>query len=475
MAGDPLLGLPPLPKAIGWPDEPFRGLKWFTRKEARIFFGRGREIRELYDKARRSGEAGEPDVLLFCGQTGVGKSSVLDAGLRPRLEQVCRVMEPLRRSADLGLLGTLRQAFGPAPADEPFDLRAAWVRAEGELEAGRSLVVILDQAEEAYTLPLKRRVVGDDGQEREKVDPGAEVAELCSALAAAFDPARPEAERPRGKLILSFRKEWLDEFATACKAAGLDCERVSLFPLDRAGVAEAIRGPAAGAKYHLTIEDEDPPLPEFIADDLLDSLADPRANRESPVAPTVQLLLTRMWNSARARDKEQPTFDRALYVDLKKRAYELDDVITEQFQEIAKLDSAGGGHRTAHRPPGVVHHRPEHGRGPRPGRPPRPLPRPVSRSPGRAAAGLPGALPARRHHGADGRLAFRLAHDSLAPLIRRRFQRVDGGRPPRHRTLVTLRGNGQPSRRARSWPGRAPRIAHVRQPGAPPRSSTTWA
>ena len=440
MAGDPLLGLPALPKAIRWPDEPFRELKWFTRNEARIFFGRGREIRELFDKARRSGEAGEPDILLFCGQTGVGKSSVLDAGLVPRLEQVCRVMEPLRRSADRGLLGTLRQAFGPASDDEPFDLRAAWVRAESELEAGRSLVVILDQAEEAYTLPLKRRVVGDDGQEREKVDPGAEVAELCRALAAAFDPARPEAERPRGKLILSFRKEWLDDFATACEASGLDCERVSLFSLDRAGVAEAIRGPAAGAKYHLTIRPEDPPLPEFVADDLLDSLADPRANRESPVAPTVQLLLTRMWTLARARDKEQPTFDRALYVDLKKRAYELDDVIEEQLGEIKTLDSHAVDTGllidllawfTTDLNTAAAHTRADlHARY-------------CGQSPDR----LDALLRACQTHyllvdttGADGRLAFRLAHDSLAPLIRRRFQVSMEDVPRAHRTLAKRAG-----------------------------------
>ena len=52
----------------------------------------------------------------------------------------------------------------------------------------------------------------------------------------------------------------------------------------------------------------------------------------------MQTVLTRMWNLARARDVEQPAFDRALYVGLKRRAYELDDVIKEQFHEIARLE-----------------------------------------------------------------------------------------------------------------------------------------
>ena len=176
----------------------------------------------------------------------------------PRLEQVCRVMEPLRRSADLGLLGTLRQAFGPATDGEPFDLRAAWLRraragggpsARRDPRPGRGGVHAA--AEEAG----RRR--GRPGAREGRS--GGRGGRALHALAVAFDAARPEAERPRGKLILSFRKEWLDDFATACEAAGLDCERVSLFSLDRAGVAEAIRGPAAGARYHLTIRPEDPP------------------------------------------------------------------------------------------------------------------------------------------------------------------------------------------------------------------------
>ncbi len=43
-AGDPLFGLPPLP-ALDFPPFPFRHLAPFTREEALVFFGRGREIR----------------------------------------------------------------------------------------------------------------------------------------------------------------------------------------------------------------------------------------------------------------------------------------------------------------------------------------------------------------------------------------------------------------------------------------------
>ncbi|MBK7477771.1 MAG: hypothetical protein IPN74_01805 [Haliscomenobacter sp.] len=38
-----VLSLPPLPADIQRPEHPYTGLHWFTREDARIFFGRGRD------------------------------------------------------------------------------------------------------------------------------------------------------------------------------------------------------------------------------------------------------------------------------------------------------------------------------------------------------------------------------------------------------------------------------------------------
>ena len=73
------LPLPPL----DLPDKPYRYLDWYRSEDAGIFFGRGREIRQLYD--RMTAPDGAPIVLLY-GQSGVGKSSLLAAGLLPRLD-----------------------------------------------------------------------------------------------------------------------------------------------------------------------------------------------------------------------------------------------------------------------------------------------------------------------------------------------------------------------------------------------------
>lgn len=341
---DPLFGLPELPDDIGLPAEPFRGLAWFGREDARIFFGRGRAVRELYGLITSPATPTAALVILYYGQTGVGKTSVLAAGLLPRLEEAFQTRY-LRRDAALGLLGTLRKALPWTPDGVPFDLGVAWREAEARDERGRPLVLVLDQAEEAFTRPL---VAGP----AVNVAPGsgptvtgsqAEVRDLFEALLIAFDPTRPE--RPQGRLILGFRREWLDEFEEALKAQLIPFEAVALAPLDRAGVIDAVEGPTRLPRYRLTIAPDretappgEPPLAESLADDLLVTLADPRKNEESPVAPTLQLLLSRMWAEARGRCRDRPTFDRALYADLKAKGYELGNVLDQQLAVIAVSD-----------------------------------------------------------------------------------------------------------------------------------------
>ncbi len=76
---------PPAPTAAPqqpfWKGSPFPGLRAFTPKDARIFFGRGRETDNLI------GRLSDPDTrfLAVIGASGSGKSSLVAAGLIPRL------------------------------------------------------------------------------------------------------------------------------------------------------------------------------------------------------------------------------------------------------------------------------------------------------------------------------------------------------------------------------------------------------
>jgi len=171
---DPMHGLPDLPEDILPPAEPFRRLFRFEREHALVFFGRGRQIRELYDLLVTPKTY---PVVLYHGPTGVGKSSILEAGLLPRLERDFKVIA-LRRDSDLGLLGTLRAGL-MNDGQTDVDLASAWKRREDS--ANRPLVVILDQAEEAFTRPHLAPPAGvaeSEALSKSWIDPEREVREL---------------------------------------------------------------------------------------------------------------------------------------------------------------------------------------------------------------------------------------------------------------------------------------------------------
>lgn len=300
--GDPLFGLPALPP-LDMPDKPYRYLHHYRREDAWVFFGRDREIRALYDRV--TAMDGPPIVLLY-GQSGVGKSSLLAAGLLPRLEDSHEVRYARRDQAQ-GLLGTLAAALKSAPE---ADLAAAWRAAE--TAAGRPLLVILDQVEELFTRPNSQRPD--------------EMAPFLAALASLFgDPGR----RPAGRLILGFRKEWLAEIKERLSERTLPCSEVFLERLGREGIIEIVTGPGRTPRlrdqYRLTVGD--PLLPGQIADDLL-------ADRESPVAPLLAILLAGMWEAARARSYDQPVFDENLYHEFRSRGLKLDDFLGRQLKAL---------------------------------------------------------------------------------------------------------------------------------------------
>ncbi len=65
---------------LKWEGSPFPGLRSFTKKDAPIFFGRDTETEELVKKVEKS------RFVAVVGASGSGKSSLVGAGLLPRLE-----------------------------------------------------------------------------------------------------------------------------------------------------------------------------------------------------------------------------------------------------------------------------------------------------------------------------------------------------------------------------------------------------
>lgn len=311
---DPCFGLPGLP-VQPLPSDPYRYLARFTDKDAEVFFGRNREIRQLYDRLT----ADAPPLTLLYGQSGVGKSSFLDAGLAPRLRWHNQVLY-LRRDHQHSLLETLQVALAPA-AIAAAAMTTSTQQAPGLFERWKALeqrndkplMVFFDQIEEVYTLPC--------------VDAPNELPEFVAAVKEAFADTNAALQ---GRLVLSFRKEWFPEIQKQVEQAGLNYAKVFLEGLDHDAIIEVVNGLTQTQRlrdfYNVLIA---PALPEAIAQDLL-------ADRNSPIAPTLQILLTRMWRKAASANGHAPQMTVDLYRGLREDGLALGDFLDQQIAELAK-------------------------------------------------------------------------------------------------------------------------------------------
>ncbi len=161
-----------LQQALNWRDllhwdralAPYPGLPAFEEQQAPVFFGRDKAIEAVVE--RLAGLALRPPAfLLLLGASGYGKSSLVRAGVVPRLK------------GDRDGNWTVLPPF--TPGDEPFqELGAAVVEAGGVLHASDSLrslkdlqrtrktsvVLVIDQFEELLTAGPKAEGQDDQGE-----------------------------------------------------------------------------------------------------------------------------------------------------------------------------------------------------------------------------------------------------------------------------------------------------------------------
>jgi hypothetical protein len=145
------------PKHFDWPPandpdrSPYCGLLPLEADDAGIFFGREASVIGAFDRLRGLREAPPPRLLVILGASGAGKSSLLRAGVLPRLACDDRhflalpIIRPERIaiSGETGLLRALEGAFRAAKLSVPrADLRAA---IEGEATTLRALLSRLVQ------------------------------------------------------------------------------------------------------------------------------------------------------------------------------------------------------------------------------------------------------------------------------------------------------------------------------------------
>ena len=306
-SGNHLFGLD-LPDTYALPPEPYRSLRRFKKKHARIFFGRGREIRDLFnllvDRSMNS-------VILFYGQSGIGKSSLLEAGLIPRIEERYFIVHIRREGLDT-LDRQLAKRLEEVAGIKSENLTSTWKHIESK--TNKALIVILDQVEEIYTRPQH--------------DDFAEFDRLIEQIREVFVPKDPNI---LGKILLSYRKEYHADVEQLFLQAEIPFSTAPIDRLDSEGIIEAVEGVTKNdsLQSHFRLSITDTELPAMIADDLED-------DRQGAIAPVLQILLYRMWTEVREQKRQ---FTTELYRDLKTEGLLLDDFLTEQLSKIEEKNS----------------------------------------------------------------------------------------------------------------------------------------
>jgi energy-coupling factor transporter ATP-binding protein EcfA2 len=257
LAGLRLAGLDPADSAAWNPlRSPYPGLQAFTFEDAAVFFGRDREIRDLEQLLEPTLQRGAGRFVGIVGPSGSGKSSLLHAGLLPRLQRrperwiVLPSMVPGRHpTRNLARAIATALASGDNPR-VPHDLESALrrdplmlIQLAGQLARGnqtrQNVLVVVDQAEELVTLTGPR-----------------EQQEFLALLRGAMDEDSPL------WAVATIRSEFL---STAPDRAGFaeavdDC--VVVEPLSPARLPEIIQRPAQRAGL-----DFEPGLVERMASD----------------------------------------------------------------------------------------------------------------------------------------------------------------------------------------------------------------
>lgn len=133
---------------------PYPGLAPFEAEDAAVFFGRGAEISAAQEALNRVLRRNDTRLVLILGSSGAGKSSLLRAGLLPRLAvggEDFRLIGPFRPAGHP--LTELAAAIDPATRSrDPQALRSLiGSPAQGDPMPAAGVLLAIDQLEEAFT------------------------------------------------------------------------------------------------------------------------------------------------------------------------------------------------------------------------------------------------------------------------------------------------------------------------------------
>lgn len=241
-------------EALFEPKNPYKGLRAFQQADADDFYGRGSLVEDLLMRLGRSGS--DDDFLAVIGPSGSGKSSIVKAGLMPRIQQgaldqslhwLTLEMVPGKHPIEELEAALITIATAEMP-DLPAQLRAddrGLLKAIKRIVPDKTVCVLfIDQFEEVFTL------VEDEDERRHFLD---------SLLQAAED------DRSHLKVIITMRADFYDRPLLYAGFGQLIRAHTELvLPLTDRELEEAIVRPAERAGMSL-----EPGLAQAIIADVL--------------------------------------------------------------------------------------------------------------------------------------------------------------------------------------------------------------
>ncbi|MGP3924649.1 nSTAND1 domain-containing NTPase [Streptomyces sp. 8N616] len=276
---------------------PYRGLAPYRQQDARWFFGRERSTDALIAQLRAAEKAG--GLVMLVGASGAGKSSLLNAGLVPTLQN-CALSEedsrarevvqlvpggdPLveltRRIPDLAhVVSAAEEPAAKEPGTPQFahEVREA-VTAWAQRASPARPVVIVDQFEETFTLCSTE----------------ADRRTFIQILHAACTPADPSDPAPV-LVVLGIRADFYEQCLGYPELAdALQHRHMVLGPLTTTELREAVTGPAKAVGLEL-----EPGLAELIVREV--SADGPRGAHDAGVLPLLSHALLATWQRRKAR------------------------------------------------------------------------------------------------------------------------------------------------------------------------------
>ncbi|MEL7499173.1 MAG: WD40 repeat domain-containing protein [Planctomycetota bacterium] len=235
-------------------EHPWLGLAPFTEASQRFFFGRNAEINELFVRIRD-----QPLTVLF-GRSGLGKTSLIGAGLIPkiRVSGLVPIVARLRFGEHVAPLTSqvdrlIRAEFLRLSIDVPKETQPSlWelinhVDVQRQL-GDRTLVLVFDQFEEVFTL-------GEQSGQRDQVE------SLMMQLSDVVENRPPQALQKRFhedrqlaqqfefskstmRVLITLREDFLSHLEHCKKQMpAVMKNRMSIFELDGPQALEAVCGP----------------------------------------------------------------------------------------------------------------------------------------------------------------------------------------------------------------------------------------